>query len=1020
MARRVLGLDLGPNSIGWAVLTLDEEGEPCGIVDAGVRVFPEGVDRDTQGREKSKNEQRRLARGARRGRWRRSRRKAKLGAMLREHGLLPEGADELKGLLRTEPYSLRAKGLDEALTRFELGRVLFHLNQRRGFLSNRKEQGAKKERGVVDESTAALEKAIEDVGCRTLGEYFHRIGSEGRERIRGRYTLRKMYAEEFEKLWQKQREFHGDVLTEELKRKLKDETIFYQRPLKPADHLIGKCECERDEARCPRGNWLSQQFRILKEVNNLEIRRSDGSNDRLTEDQREKVAEALGRVKEMTFDKIRKLLGLLESETFNLEESALGRKGAKRSKLKGNTIEAALVKAFGKRWDHLDEEDREQKREGVFEVESPEAFRAMVEGDWELDEKGVAGLMGVDLPSGYGAYSRKALEKMLPHLMEGKNEWEAKAACGYDRAEALATYDRLPRPEKDDGKGWVTNPIVVQALYEVRKVVNAIIREYGKPDRIVVEMAREMKRSAAEREEMILRIRDNEREREASRNRLREEFGVGNPSGTDILALRLWEQQGHLCPYTGRCISDTPLRAHFQGKGELDIDHILPYSRSLDDSQNNKVLCFASANREKGNQTPREWLEGKPEYERMLQCVESMRGSGMAYGKRRRFSQKEVELDQFIARQLTDTAYISREVRRYLEYLYSGDRVEREKHVWTTRGQVTADLRWQWGLDGILNPQGDGKKLRDDHRHHAVDAMVVGMTTRKRLHGLSQTRGPAKVSFEHPWVNFWDDVKGVIEGIHVSHRVSRGVAGALHEETNYGPTGRPDTFAYRVDVKALTGAMVEKIRDATIREIVRQRCVEKGFDPAEVGSKKFPAEVFAEELRMPSGVPIKRVRVETTMKPGTYEFFNNPDGKEKYRAVKLGSNHHIEILEITEGNDKGKYAGVVVSTFEAAQRTRRREPIVNRNDRNGMRFVISLSKGESVVLKDAGGDHLCVLQKMSGTREPSSRMDLSFRLHTDAREVSKSKPHSRITSLKTLAFQKMSVDPLGRIHRAND
>ena len=171
------------------------------------------------------------------------------------------------------PYDLRKKGLDEQLSKLELGRALYHLNQRRGFKSSRK-SGDSKEAGVVAQETAELQEKIDAAKCRTLGEYFSQLDPMSTP-IRGHYTLRKMYEQEFDLLWEKQATFHPE-LNDGLKEDIKDKTIFYQRPLKSVAHLIGKCSLELNKRRCAKHAFEGQTYRILEQVNRLEFIDDDG------------------------------------------------------------------------------------------------------------------------------------------------------------------------------------------------------------------------------------------------------------------------------------------------------------------------------------------------------------------------------------------------------------------------------------------------------------------------------------------------------------------------------------------------------------------------------------------------------------------------------------------------------------------------------------------------------------------------------------------------------------------------
>jgi CRISPR-associated endonuclease Csn1 len=369
---------------------------------------------------------------------------------------------------------------------------------------------------------------------------------------------------------------------------------------------------------------------------------------------------------------------------------------------------------------------------------------------------------------------------------------------------------------KRDRKPIVNNPVVHRALFELRKVVNAIIREYGKPKRVVVEIIRELKLPLSRRIEAEDRKNLNEKERESARSALRNDFGVANANGTDILAYRLWNQQNRVSPYSGRGISQTHMRDFLHGRGVLQIDHILPYSMTLDDSQNNKCLCFVEENLRKGQRTPRVWkVEGSPEYDEMLTRVAHMKDSGMPWPKRRRFSQKEVKSDGFVARQLEDTAYLAREVRGYLKCLYSGTEDSRMQRVQSRPGHVTAALRYQWHLNTILSPDGSNEKNRADHRHHAIDAIVIALTTPSHLHHLSQTdrslrERRAAMPPPDNWATFVGDVRSAVQAINISNRVQRRIAGKLHDDNPLRKTEKHGSFVIRKELSTLKLSMVNK------------------------------------------------------------------------------------------------------------------------------------------------------------------------------------------------------------------
>lgn len=992
MKNFALGIDLGPNSIGWALVDQKNEKIIC-----GARVFPEGVERGNTGLEKSKNVQRREARSARRQHNRRSRRKRKLNYMLNEAGLLTEENLKNAELMALNPYELRARGITSKLKLDEFARALIHINQRRGFKSNRKTD-TKKETGKVYEEISELEKDMKSTGARTLGEYLYLKYAKA-EKVRDRYTLRDMYEKEFEVLWKVQSSFYPDILTDSAKEKIY-QAIFHQRPLKPADDQIGFCNLERTERRCPIASWFAQRFRILKTVNDMRIH-TPGKRERpLSEKERARLIDKLSRTKQIAIDKIRKLLQLQEYDVINLELGA-------RDKIQGCIVEAGLRKIF-KDYDKNPRFFVEEVYE-PFLGEEPEIFEKKAKEDWKLTEAQIEKLYKIDRPKGYLHYSITAIKKLLPYLEKGAGEYDAIQSAGYVLDEKAEECDKLPLPEVST----LANPIVRKALFELRRVINAIIREYGKPSKIVVELARETKGTQRERNDTCSKIRRNEKANEQARQWLKD-FGIPQPSRDDIIKYKLWQECGNFCPYTGKPISPEQLFI----TGEFQIEHILPHSRSLDDSYMNKTLCYVPVNKEKGDSTPYEAFSADPErWGRILGNIKRL-----PRNKQRKFMQKEININEFIERQLNDTRYISREVKKYVQIL--------GVPVRCTRGQLTAELRHVWGLNTILGKKDDIIKQRDDHRHHAIDAVTIALTNASHLQQLARKYNfkRDRKQFPQPWPNFRGSVISAVEPIRVSHRVLRKVSGALHKETNYGLTDEQGQYVYRKNLTDLTLAMVKKIRDHTVREIVIARLKQVGIDDPDHYKGKFKAkEVFKEPLYMKTGlnkitgepkspVQIKKVRIGEA---GTdFIGMKNEDGT-PYRFVKPGSNHHIAIFEYTDSKGNKEREGVVVSMFEAAQRARKGEPMIRRvhPERPEAVFLFSLSRNEMFLLIDKeGNERLCRVQKMD------INQGITFRPHEYAGKMSDYDKPPIILRLtpNTLNGRKVTIDPIGREFPAYD
>ncbi len=1058
MANLTLGLDLGSNSLGWALL--DEEGGR--IVAAGVRVFPEGVDRDS-GAEISKMQQRRIARAMRRQIARRARRKRRLRRALVDAGLLPEvallprtdpqrDAWEKSAFRAADPYELRARALTTRLEPYELGRVFLHLAQRRGFKSNRRaDRAQRKEQSPMLEEINTL---AAELNGRTLGQYLAELrGTDPQRyhevRLRGRHTQRDMYEHEFDRIWAAQAPHHPTLLTDERQKVLKDVILFQRNLRPPSPALVGRCELEPRLPRCPRADRRAQKFRLYQEVNNLRLIDSTAGVERaLTPDERRQVLDLLRRKKECKFEDLAKLLfpDHPDNIRFNLQRDD-------REKLKGLPIDAELAKKkfIGKAWHSLPEEvkdrivasivhpatppkkgpDRKEDQNptpsnGKEDHDPPQKVDPEVEHLKHVLEKAgldpdLAPRLLDELPleSGYASYSVHAIKRLLPHLEAGLplTSRDPQTPCALRAAGYLMPWEHvaerrpmLPEPPP------VTNPLVRQALYEVRKVVNAVLRELvyragHTLARIHIELAREVRGTARERAQRSREMREREAQRKQAAERIREQ-GV-RPTRDAIDRYLLWEEQGGVCIYSGRPISLAQLFG-----GEVDVDHILPYSRSLDNSLMNRVVAFRAENAAKGDRTPQEWLAATDpqKWEQVQQ-----RARHLPYPKHRRFLQRDVSLDDFFARQFVDTAYITTQVHQYVRCLGAD--------VVCSKGQHTAELRWQWGLDTILaelpdSPANDaaadlppGQKNRADHRHHAIDAIVIALNGRKRLQQLAALRragGTAATGeiLPEPWPNFRAAVRAAVESINVSHRPRRRVSGPLHEETLYGPTQTPGEFVVRKPLTELSLSEVERIRDPAIRRLVTARLQKHGLEPGRAKGGEIPKEVWADPLHMPSRKPNRRVsirRVRVIKKDQTITPIRGGTA-----WVKPGNVHHVEVFEFRDGPRTFR-RGRFVSLLEATQRLRARQPIVQRTwpEHPDARFVMSLCTGDMVLADLRGNKRLCVVSTFQ-TVENKIRLLLA----TDARPSKKRRLFN--FTLNTLNASKVTVDPIGRIRRAGD
>jgi CRISPR-associated endonuclease Csn1 len=1049
----VLGIDLGSNSLGWAMVGL-VDGEPANLIRAGVRVFDAGMEGDIEsGQEQSKNLKRREARLHRRQLWRRARRLTKTFNLLRQFGLLPTGdastpekrqdlINDLDKLIRssdwfkakastgkypepqqTLPYILRAVALDEPLEPRFLGRALYHLAQRRGFLSNRlKPAKQQDDEGAVKKGISELRKAIEETRARTLGEYFARV-SPTQRRIRSRWTARSMYEEEFESIWTAQAPHHPTLLTDERKKGLR-QILFFQRPLWFDPNVIGGCELEAEERRAPAYLLPAQRFRLLQTVNNLKVLPPGQPERDLSGVERKKVIDALELKGDQTFVQIRKLLSLKGCE-FNLE-----RGGEKR--IKGNRTSADFCGAFGERWLEMTPVERDRAVEYVHAFQRPDKVAPAAKKAWHLGDEAAEKLGEISLEPEYLNLSRRAIERLMPLLEQGVSYATARRQLYPERFEARKPLASLPPVEQ--ALSEIRNPAVKRSLTEVRKVVNAVVRAYGKPTQIRIELARELKKSKKQRQALSDAMRKNEKARAEAARRIIAEAGVAEPKPDDMRKFLLAEECRWQCPYTGRTIS---MQGLFGPEPQFDIEHIVPFDRSLDNSFTNLTLCYHEENRNvKRGRTPFQSYGGSERYDQILDRVSRFTGERrMAAAKLRRFKLNDEELELFLAdfrnRQLNDTAYASSLAAGYLGLLYGGlTDAGGDRRIQASSGQTTAYFRSLWKLNSVLDDGpsthgGRAAKSRFDHRHHAVDAVVIGLTDAamvKRLSDAAQ-RAPFTgrkhfASLEAPWPNFVDSVRQEIDRVVVSHRASKKVSGALHEETIYSRPLPDGASRVRKPLAALTKSEVEDTADPQVRRIIQKKLAEIGIDD--------PKKAFSDESKLPffqardgRRVPVRRVRIKKALPTSPLG-----DGR-TVRHVASESNHHVEVYaEIDEKGNEGEWDGDVVSMFEAYQRQKARKPVVQRDHGPVVSFKFSLAPGEVIECDGkTRGRSLFVMRKAS--RLSSGQLQIGFAPINDARKA-KEMQTSRAwlwatpDTLSQRHPRKVMVNALGEVSEAHD
>lgn len=956
-----LGLDLGANSLGWCIIHLNEANEPVGLVRMGVRLFRDGRNPKDKA---SLAVARRMARSMRRRRDRWLKRQRRFMAALIQHGLMPTDAASRNALTALDPYVLRKRGLSEALTPHEFGRALFHLNQRRGFRSNRKvDKADEKESGKIKAALKDVRERLAEQGARTIGEWLadrHAQRQPVRARLRGQgakavydlYVGRDMIADEFDTLWSAQAGFNNSALTESARHDLRD-ILLHQRPLRPV--RPGRCTLEPEDERAPLALPSAQRFRILQELNHLRYETGIGEVRTLTLEQRDLFARLLegqaGPGKRdkadarglLSFDTMRRMMGLPREVKFSIESD-------KREGLKGNSTSLAMTKPdrFGAAWHDLTLAQQDAAVELLLAEESETAIVAWLSDRHGLDETAALKVANTGLADSHSSLGRDALAKILPQLALAVITYDkAVQAAGYVSHSqphtgeyfghtALPYYGRIlqsavgfgsgnPSDSEEKHFGRIANPTVHIGLNQLRRLVNAVIERYGPPTQIALEVTRELKQSKDQKDRIQKEQAENQKQRDADREELQ---GLGlRDTGENLLRLKLWRELNirdplnRRCPYTGRQISREKLFSE-----EVEIEHILPFARTLDDSIANKTLAYREANRYKKNGTPFDAF-GQSLHGFDWQAIQDRAGN-MPSNKKWRFADNSMEQfearhgSDFLARHLTDTAYLSRTAKAYLSY------VCHPNEVWVTPGRLTALLRGKWGLNQLLSDS--GKKDRTDHRHHALDAATIAVTDRSLLQKVATLSGQERLEREkdrilvpYPWEGFRDALEKALPRVVVSYKPDHGHQAGLHNDTAYGLTepyepGKPSQVVHRVplttmgkqNVNTLKQTDLDNIRDASLRARVKAHC-------GEASGKELHAKLltFAEQHQIHRVRVTESVTVIPLVRGKDGGIRTNEQGDVPYKAVKGDSNYCMEIYR----DENGRWRDHIVTSFEAAK-----------------------------------------------------------------------------------------------------
>ena len=1072
MSKHVLGLDLGVGSIGWCLIALDAQGDPAEILGMGSRVVPLNNATDAAdfsvGKAFTANQERTARRTMRRGFARYQLRRYRLRRELEKVGMLPDAALIQLPLLELWELRERAATAGERLTLPELGRVLCHINQKRGYRHVKSDaaivgdEGEKKK----DSNSAYLagirandEKLQNE--HKTVGQYFAEQLRQNQSesptggisyRIKDQIFSRQRYIDEYDQIMAAQRVHYPDILTDEFIRMLRDEVIFMQRPLKSCKHLVSLCEFEKQEKVmrvqqddgkggrqlverkvkfgpkvAPKSSPLFQLCRIYEAVNNIRLTRPDGSPRDITPEERAKIVAHLQSSASLSFAALKKLLK---------EKALIADQLTSKSGLKGNSTRVALASALQPypQYHHLlgmeletrmmtvqltDEETGEVTEREVavvtdsyvrqplyrlwhilYSIEERDAMRRALIKQLGMKEEDLDGglldqLYRLDfVKPGYGNKSAKFICKLLPQLQQGLGYSEACAAVGYRHSNSPTSeeitertlLEKIPLLQRNE----LRQPLVEKILNQMINLVNALKAEYG-VDEVRVELARELKMSREERERMAEGNRRREKENKAIAEKIRE-CGLF-PTKSRIRKYMLWEEAGEKCLYCGQILT---LSQCLNGD-DMEVEHIIPKSVLYDDSYGNKTCACRRCNKEKGNRTALEYIRAKgweAEYMERINGLLDKKAISYSKHQRLRWLKEDIPSD-FLERQLRLTQYISRQAMAILQ--------QGIRRVSASEGGVTARLRSLWGYDDILHTlnldrydsmgetervsrQGETtEKLRikdwskrKDHRHHAIDALVVASTRQGYIQRLNRVSSESereamseeievqkvaktdKLSLLERWLTQRPHfsvrtVSDKVAEILISYRPGKRVVtrgrniylrhgkkcvqsgllvprGPLSKETVYGQimVNGEQQIVCKYDLHSLKAKDVDYVVDLALKKRLKELLARHGGKEKEA----FAGDVYMDEAGTQG--PIRSVRCFTGLDRGKMKAVKYDEQGDAVGFVSPRNNHHLAIYR----TPKGKLVESIVTFWDAVDRARYGIPLVITHPREVMEQVL--------------------------------------------------------------------------------
>ena len=1074
-----LGLDIGIASIGWAVLGNDEDGTPNRIIDLGVRIFDKAEVENTG---ESLAAPRRDARSARRRLRRHRHRLERIRYLLVQQGVLTQ--EEMTHLYdksdMVSPYQLRTEGLDRLLNAREFSKVLIHLAQRRGYQSNSTAEEAKneKENGIIKSAILENQQRMERGGYRTIGEMMYRDAAFW-ETINGiryhctrnkagdyRFTVdRASILAEVSILFEAQRRLGAPWASVEMEDAytaiLASQRSFDEGPggdspfRKGISDRVGYCTLEPTEQRAAKADATFEYFKLLQDLNHMRLVDNSGSHP-LTQQQRAILEEMAFRSANLTYGQLRKKLGLSDEVRFaglyygeDTIEKAEKRKWAQMQSY--HKIRTALDKVSKNAIQTLTQDQLDAIGEilagGVSDAKRINSF--CLEG---IPEEYHKALLPLSI-SKRAKLSIAAMRKLIPFLQQGMRYDEACKAAGLDFHGADGKVEKL-----SDFLNEITNPVVRRAVSQTIKVVNAVVREYGNPDAVRIELAREMHHSIKERNRMKKRQEENREKNEQVKAQILETKPGTRVTGLDIVKFKLYQEQKGFCPYSGGEIK----KERLYELGYAEVDHIIPYSRCFDDSYSNKVLVLAEENQQKGNRTPYEYF-GADE-QRWHEFSARVRASVRNFKKRQKLlntSFGEEQKNEFTQRNLNDTQHITRVVYNYLRNnLRFADSAYAKAPVQAVNGAVTAMLRGRWGIEKM---RGDGDL------HHCKDAVVIAATSRSMVQRLTnyykeeerlfmgkthfvdpatgevltrkefQQRFAPK--FPQPWDRFREELEARLDPIDpmeavmalhlstyepekeitpvfVSHMPKHTVTGAAHEETirsrtETGTVVKTALTSLKLDKNGEIEGYYNPQTDPRLYQALVERLKKFGGD----GAKAFAEPFYKPKKDGTPGPRVDKVKIErkSSLSVSTGRGVADNGRMVRIDVFRVPDDGYYFVPIYVADTKKGILPSKAVVAGKSPEAWKQMKP---------EHFLFSLFKGDLIYVESRKGISLALAEKATGEKTIQVKSGLFYFCGADistgsiGMEIHDRRYTKRGLGIKTLTLiEKCQVDVLGNVSK---